>query len=129
MQSEVPKMLANVKPLAVDQQILTWLCVLPANEDISKAMRLAKIALVLALIAADLTVFASSLMYAVKFVSIDFQEFSVALYAVIAAFPMANSIAMAFLYRYKVPPIFGNLSGFYDKCKYKLDLSQLEWQR
>ena len=109
-------MSSNVKPLAIDQQILTWLCVLPANENTSKLKKLTEIALVLALIAADVTVFASSLMYAVKFVSIDFQGFSIALDTVIATIPMVNSIAVAFLYRHKIPSIFERLSEIYEKC-------------
>lgn len=111
----------EVKPLAIDQQVLMWLSVLPANENISKSMRLAKIALVLFLIAADITVFASGLMYALKYVSIDFQEFSSSLLFCIAAIPMANSIAMAFLYRHKIPAIFESLSKIYDKCMYEFE--------
>ena len=94
MQREISKVSINGKPLAIDQQILTWLSVLPANENISKSMRWAKSALVLALIASNLTVFVSSLMYALKFVSIDFQEFSSSLLTFIAAFPMANGFTL-----------------------------------
>lgn len=87
----------------------------------SELKKLTAIALVLALIAANVTVFASSLMYAMKFVSIDFQGFSIALDSVIAAIPMANSIAIAFLYRHKIPAIFEMLSEIYGKCMWIVD--------
>lgn len=118
MDKKIPEMSDDIKPLFMDQRILMWLCVLPASENTGKLKRFTKIVLVSALIATDLTILAASSLYAVKFVSIDLKEFSIALDSIISAIPMGNTIAMAYLYRHKIPSIFKSLSAIYDKCDY-----------
>lgn len=105
-----------MKPIAIDQRILTWLCVLPAEENTSKWKKRAYILLVLGLIVANITVFSSSLIYAMKFISIDLQRTMIVSPQVIAAIPMANTIVVTFFLRHKIPPIFEKLSKFYEKC-------------
>lgn len=105
-----------MKPLATTQQILTWICILPADKNISTWSKRGYIALVLALILADFTVFVSSLMYVFKFISIDVLETSIGLYQVAASIIMANAIIVAFLFRHKIPSIFEKLSEIYETC-------------
>lgn len=107
-----------MKPSVTSLQMLTWLCLLPAEENASKWKKRAYIALVFALILADLTVFCSSSMYVVKFVSIDVLESSFGIYQVTAAIPMANAIVVAYLFRQKIQSVFEKLLEFYEKCTY-----------
>lgn len=107
-----------MKPLATTKQILTWLCILPAEKYTSTCKKRAYISLVFALILADFTVFASSLLYVLKFISIDVLETSMGLYQVAASIVMANGIIVAYLFRHKIPTIFEKLSKIYEKCIY-----------
>lgn len=107
-----------MKPLATDQRILTWLCVLPAEGKTQKWGKLPYFVLILSLIVAALSVFLTSLLYTIKFISIDLLETSIGIYQMIAIIPMANTIVMTFFCRHKIPPIFEKLSKFYEKCKY-----------
>lgn len=106
-----------MKPLVTDQQVLTWLCVLPAQDNTDKWKRWAYIALVVTLIVADLSVISSSLIYSVTFRSTDLQKSLIGLQQAIAAVPTANMIVVAFFLRHKIPPIFDNLTKIYEKCK------------
>lgn len=106
----------NMKPLASNQRILTWLCVLPSKENTSKWKKQVYIALVLALIVADLTIFTSSFLYVLKFMSIDLIETSNGFIQCFAAIPMGNAIIVAFIYRHKIQKVFKQLSTFYEKC-------------
>ncbi|XP_055296841.1 odorant receptor 22a-like [Sitodiplosis mosellana] len=106
-----------MKPLATDQQILTWLCVLPAKENTSKWEKWACIAFVMAWIVILLIDILSGLMFVVKFISIDFKGASIAIYAMIGCLIMANSMVVAFLLRHKIPPVYENLSAIYEKFK------------
>lgn len=105
----------NIKPLNLDQEVLTWLCVLPAEKSTSKWRKRTYIAFVLAAILCVLTVTLSSLMYALKFMSIDLQKSLIGLESVFAAIQMANSIVVLFLIHHKIPIIYGNLTEIYEK--------------
>lgn len=105
-----------MKPLVTDQRVLTWLCLLPPKGNISKGRKRLFILLVLGIIIANLTVFSSSLMYVIKYASIDLQETLVGLCQTIGVIPMTNSIGIAFMLRHKIPPVFEKLSEIYDKC-------------
>lgn len=106
-----------MKPLVTDQRVLTWLCVLPAQENTSKWEKRAYIVLVLTLIMAASTVFLSSLVYTVKYMLIDMLETSFGFLQAVAAISMANSIVVAFILRHKIPSVFKKLEEFYEKCK------------
>lgn len=106
----------NVKPLASSHRVLTWLCVLPAEENTRKLEQRLYVALLLALIASDVAVAISSFMYILNFKSHSLQDNSIALQELLAAIPVANTIIMAFLFRHKIPPMLGKLLGFYKKC-------------
>lgn len=105
-----------MKPLVTDQRIMTWLCLLPAKENISKGRKGVSLLLVLGIIVANLTVISSSSMYVIKYASVDLQETLVGLCQAIGVIPMTNSIVIAFVHRHKIPPIFEKLSEIYDKC-------------
>lgn len=105
----------HAKPLVIDQQILTWLRVLPAKENTTKWENCASIALVSTLIVVTLTILSISLMYIVEFISVDVLESLFGIYQTIGTIPMANTIIVAFLLRHKIPPVFEQLSDFYEK--------------
>lgn len=104
-----------MKPLASSQRVLTWLCVLPAEEKTRKLEKRSYVALLLALIASDVTVAISSFMYILDFKSHSLQDLSIAFQEVLAAIPVANTIIMAFIFRHKIPPMLGTLLEFYEK--------------
>lgn len=105
-----------MKPLVINQKVLTWLFLLPHNENTSKWTKCASVALVVTLIVAVFTIFPSSLLYILKFMTIDGLEVCVGIRQATATIPMANSIVVAFLRRHKIPPVYEKLSEFYDKC-------------
>lgn len=105
-----------MKPLATSQRVLTWLCLLPPDNNISEWTKRSYMAFALAIIVGALVLLVSSIMYVVKFISIDFQDTSIAISAGFGAVAMVNSIIVAIYLRHKIPPMFEQLSRIYEKC-------------
>lgn len=105
-----------MKPLKTTQRMLTWLRVLPANKNASKWQKCSYLALVLVLIITAIAVFSSSLLYVMKFKSVEFADTLMAFRQLVAATSMANSIVVAYFLRHKIPSIFDKLSEIYEKC-------------
>lgn len=114
------QILGNMKPFTTDQRILTWLCVIPAPQNTSMWKKQVYTALALSLMLANLSNLSSSVMFIVKFLSINLQAALIALHQVLATIPMANTIIMAFFYRHKIPPVFDKLTHIYKKRMYSL---------
>ena len=57
--------------LLTNQRVLMWLCLLPAKENTSKWKKRAYATIALAMILTDLAIFLASIMYMLKFMSID----------------------------------------------------------
>lgn len=108
-----------MKPLATGQRVLTWLCLLPPEENTRKWEKLSHVALVIVMIAADIAAFLSSLIYVKKFQSVNMADTSIALTTLIAAIPLTNSTIVTSILRHKIPSIFEKLSDVYEKSTYK----------
>lgn len=106
----------NMKPLVTDQQVLTWLCVLPVKETTSEWRNWSRIAFVVTFIVITLLHLSSSVTFILKFISIDFQRTSIALFTLCGAVSTINSIIVVFIMRHKIPPVYKNLSSIYEKC-------------
>ena len=105
-----------MNPLATDQRILTWLCVLPVEENASKRQKYARIAFTSAVIVIAILNPLSSLLYAVKFFSTNFLDSSIALCQLFGDIAALNSIVVAFFLRSKILSIYEKLSTIYEKC-------------
>lgn len=105
-----------MKPLAIDQQILTLLCVLPVKENASEWKKWACIAFVTTFIVITLLHLSSSLMFISKFISIDFHRTSIALFTLCGALSTINSIIVVVFTRHKIPSVYQNLATIYEKC-------------
>lgn len=105
-----------MKPLAIDQKILTWLCILPAKKNTDNWKKRSYVTLILVLIVTNVTVFLSSLLHVIKFGSVDVLEASFGVYQAIDTIPAANAIIVSFLFHHEIPPIFQKLSRLYTKC-------------
>ena len=105
-----------MKPLATDQRILTWLCVLPVNENASKGERNARIAFTSAVIVIAILNPISTTSFIVKNFSTDFVGTSIALCQLSGCISMINSTVAVFFLRHKIPSIYEKLSPIYEKC-------------
>ena len=105
-----------MKPLATSHRVMTWVCLLPANENTSKWEKRSYIALNVILVLTVLALFSSSLTYVIKFRSIDSEGAFFSLFTTAGATAMGNTIIVAFVFRHKIPPFFEQLAEVYEKC-------------
>lgn len=111
---------AIMKPLLMNQRVLTWLCMLPMDEASTKTEKLGCIAFAIGVTLIIYSGFLASLIFFLKFVSSDLEESLYALFQVVGMFSTANAIVVAILMRHKIPSIFTNLSKIYDERKFKV---------
>lgn len=112
----------KMKPLATNQRVLTWLNLHPADET-AKRMEKAAYALVYLTIAVVyLTLFASSVMYFLKFISVDLKESLAAVIQIAPAISLLNAMVFTFLLRNKTAAVFKKLSDIYEASKKKYQI-------
>lgn len=114
-----------MKPLVMNQRVLTWLCVFPMHE--SAAMK-EKLTCIVFSIGVILTIFSGligSVIFFLKFVSTDLEESLYALFQIAAIFSTSNAIVVAVQMRHRIPTMFKNLTTIYEKCKLKLNSIRL----
>lgn len=105
-----------MKPLASNQRVLTWLCLLPPTKGKNGEEECkTSVSLVVVLILTDLAVFVTCLWYILKFTSLGVQDITIAMCQFLGSIPMANSLVVAFFLRHRIPPAFEKLSKFYEK--------------
>lgn len=107
-----------MKCLSTHERVLTWLCVLPINENANRFKNSARILFTSLLIAALLCVMASSVAFFVKFVSIDLQKCLYTIFQFSGPLSVFYSFVFLRFPRKKVKAIFKQLADIYDACKY-----------
>lgn len=110
-----------MKPLVTNQQVLTWLCICK-NETSSRMEKLAHISfsvfVSVFLFWGDL----SSLMFFIKFATVDLEESLYALFQVAGLSGMVYLIFVVPFSRHAIAATFDSLSKIYDASK------QIDWK-
>lgn len=106
-----------MKPLKTLKQMLVWICVCQPNKITSKWKKRAFFANLLAGITIIMAAGTASLLFFLKFISIDLESSLDSLYPAAAGFGLAYTLLMAYLLRHKMNAIFDDLSNIYDTSK------------
>lgn len=114
-----------MKPLSTNRGMLSWLCILPANENASKCENILHIAFTVALIALEMSIFISSGAFILENASTDLQVSLHAVFQIIAAIGLTYMMISGLIFRRKVAAMIQTLSNFYNKSKEPFQLNQI----
>lgn len=88
-----------MQPLTTNRKVLVWLCILPAEENTHKYMKLIYILVSVSLITTSITGCISSLAFIYKYASANLEDSLYALFQVCANVSNLNMILNAFMMR------------------------------
>lgn len=104
-----------MKPLVTNKNVLTWLCILPAQEQTNKRMKLIYIAFTFTLSITCFCGLASSLAFMMEYLSTNLENCLYALFQVAADASAFYMVMVALFLRHKMAALFDNLSEIYNK--------------
>lgn len=99
-----------MNPLQTAKQVLTWLCVLPADETVSERKKLLYRGLVYVVFVSMVSSLLASVAFFIKFMNIDLEEALFALAQVGGTSAMGNIIIATYFLYPKIIAIFEKLS-------------------
>lgn len=106
-----------MEPLKTNQQVLTWLCVFPADQMTSKRKQLAYICLALTTVLSMSTISSGSVVFFVKYASTDLENALYALFQIFDCVGFLYACLVFFLSRHRIPSMFVNLAKIYRSSK------------
>lgn len=113
----VYKLCINMKPLAIAQQILMWLCVLPFHSDTSSRVKVFSITFTIVAVVSQVCAFAATVAFSLKFMSIDLEQSLFANSLGVTFLSMIYIVVVLLFLRSKIPGIFEELSQIYTESK------------
>lgn len=102
------------------QKMLTWICVYPADETVSKFKRATYAFAYAFILISNLCVLASSVAFFLKYVSVDLEQSLYAVFQITAYGSMTYLIIVSFLLRSKIPLVFDDLAKIYEASMFNL---------
>lgn len=109
--------MSQIKPLAMNQRVLTWTCICPIDVNTNKRKKLLFIIFTCAIYLSIICGLASSYAFLVAHLSTDLEE---AFYALLQITVFAGLIyvqLIAFILRHKITAFLGTLSEIYESSK------------
>lgn len=106
-----------MKPLTTNQRVLTLLS-FPIDQSLSWRDRLIGLILLPTMLASYMISISLTVLYFLKFKSIDLEKSLYAVFQMGAGLHLASAIIIILLSRYKLSAIFEHLQEIYDLCKY-----------
>lgn len=107
-----------MKPLAETEIVMTWLCMLPANESSSMQKKTAKnVVVCVIMFAIDLFSVVACLAFIWRFASTDLNATLFAVLGVATFGASLYAIPIAFFSRHRARSIFNQLSAIYEASK------------
>lgn len=104
----------QIKPLATNQRVLTWICVCPVESTTSKNTKLLCIMFTITLYLIILIAFASSFVFFIENISIDMEKSFYALLQLIVFTGQAYVLMSIFISRHKITAFIKTLSDIYE---------------
>lgn len=108
----------EIKPLKTTQQVLTWLCIFPPQQNTRKLQKLMYKVFSLTVFMVLSFQVCASLAYVWKFIAIDFETSMDAAHPIMGWIPLINSFVVMSLLKQRIIEIFTTLSNIYDKRKF-----------
>lgn len=106
-----------MKPLKTIQQVLTWLCIYPTENNTGiwrKFICMVTASIVIGTLSAAVL---AGLAFVRKFIAVDFNSSLDAVYVVMGFIPLINSFVMMILLNHYIVAIFDALNNIYDERK------------
>lgn len=102
-----------MKPLATNQRWLIWFCMCSAAESTSKKRQLFYVLFTFVMSAFILAGLVSSILFFVKFISVDFKSCLYAVFQIAASVAVINLMIVGLMNRNQIANIFTKLSDIY----------------
>lgn len=117
-----------MRPLPTNYQVLTWLCICPADAD-NQLKKPLYILISLIFLVTNISGLFSSGIFFIRHFSIDPRVSLNAAYQIAAFWGVTYMSIIAFLMRNDITAFLGKLQVIYDKCKwiFNVDLLQIFW--
>lgn len=103
--------------LTTNRRVLTWLCILPANETTGKCEKIMYMTFSATIIAVEVCITTSSMVYFLKNVSVDLDTSLYALFQMTGSTSLIYILVYAFSMQHKIADMFQHLSNICDSCK------------
>lgn len=104
-------------PLETNRLILTWLCVYPADKNVTEQYKTLRLLFGIGVFVANLLVFIASIVFLVKFASIDIEEALFTLIQLAGTLNILYVSVIIFVVRHKVVGLFKSLDKIYEQRK------------
>lgn len=113
------KIQSKMQPLATTQQMMTWLCMCPADEESTTPhQKRGYIAYTLAIVIMIEVCFFASMAYCIRFSTTDFDGAVFGFMCAIGAFGSVYVLIAAIRMRHQIGNIFASLSTIYKNSKF-----------
>lgn len=109
--------LRAMEPMATARKVLTWLCIVPADEETTKFKKLIYIACTSALMVSTICGFLTSSAFIIKFMSTNLEDCLYALIQICATVGDTYMMLVAFILRHKIAALFDRLAAIYRASK------------
>lgn len=106
-----------MRPLVTAQKLLTWLCIRPDDIPVNRWKKLAQTFFTAAILMVILCVLFGSILFVIKFFSIDLKTSLAAITQVYSYLPTLYMFIIAMMMRGKINEILTNLNEIYDERK------------
>lgn len=106
-----------MQPLETGQQILTWYCIRPDEKPASEFQGIARLIIVTFLPISVITCELSSILFFMKYVSIDFNAAVFSLLQIAIYFGLFYTMVVVAFSRRQITSIFDILAEIYEECK------------
>lgn len=105
-------------PLATIQQLLTWFCVLRADKDTSRLVKLAYLAFSVSIFFVLFSVFVATMVFFFEYILHDLEQAMYAIATTILVFNAMYTFVIVYYARLKVKNMLDRFKAIYDDCKY-----------
>lgn len=105
-------------PLATIQQLLTWFCVLRADKDTSRLVKLAYLAFSVSIFFVLFSVFVATMVFFFEYILHDLEQAMYAIATTILVFSAMYTFVIVYYARLKVKNMLDRFKAIYDDCKY-----------
>lgn len=114
-----------MRPLVTSQRALTWLCLCPVAENVSKRMKLIYILFTCVTHLVATYIFICSTIYSIRLLRTDLEKSLYSLYQIAAASNMIYLISTVFFIRQKISDVFMQLSEIYQTSENPFDFGRM----
>lgn len=107
----------SVRPLDINREIFTWLCIYPCGNVRDKSLRILFCTMMMLIV---VIVFMSGVFFVFKFIAVDIASTLFALVQIIGSIDMFYTLIFAHIFSDRIVGIFDRLTDIYAQCSNKV---------